>query len=95
MSVRDRVLAPRPFLVTPDPLLGWRIRRSARTAEVITVEEMVARNVFASAMCWLILVLAQPAEKAQKQLQGTWTATTAERDGKAADPRYDFRHPQP
>jgi uncharacterized protein (TIGR03067 family) len=42
-----------------------------------------------SAMCWLILgtglVLAQPAEEAQKQLQGTWTATTAERDGKAAD----------
>jgi uncharacterized protein (TIGR03067 family) len=42
-----------------------------------------------SAMCWLILatglVLAQPAEEAQKQLQGTWTATKAERDGKAAD----------
>ena len=42
-----------------------------------------------SAMCWLILgtglALAQPAEEAQKQLQGTWTATRAERDGKAAD----------
>src|SRR5437764_11357453 len=42
-----------------------------------------------SAMCWLILgtglVLAQPAEQAQKQLQGTWAATRAERDGKAAD----------
>jgi uncharacterized protein (TIGR03067 family) len=42
-----------------------------------------------SAVCLLILatglVLAQPAEEAQKQLQGTWTATRAERDGKAAD----------
>jgi uncharacterized protein (TIGR03067 family) len=44
-----------------------------------------------SAMCWLILGIglvlagAQPAEDAQKQLQGTWTATQAERDGKAAD----------
>ena len=44
-----------------------------------------------SAMCWLILgtglvlAFAQPAEDAQKKLQGTWTATTAERDGKAAD----------
>jgi uncharacterized protein (TIGR03067 family) len=28
---------------------------------------------------------AQPVEEAQKQLQGTWTATKAERDGKAAD----------
>ena len=42
-----------------------------------------------STMCWLILgtglVLAQPAEQAQKQLQGTWIATKAERDGKAAE----------
>ena len=44
-----------------------------------------------SAMCWLILgtclvpALPQPAEEAQKKLQGTWTATKAERDGKAAD----------
>ena len=44
-----------------------------------------------SAMCWLILgtglvlAFAQPAEDAQKPLQGTWTATKAERDGKAAD----------
>src|SRR5262249_8115977 len=44
-----------------------------------------------SAMCWLILgtclvpAFAQPAEEAQKKLQGTWTATKAERDGKAAD----------
>ena len=44
-----------------------------------------------SAMCWLILgaglvlAFAQPAEEAQKQLQGPWTATKAERDGKAAD----------
>jgi uncharacterized protein (TIGR03067 family) len=45
-----------------------------------------------SAMCGLILLgtglvlaFAQPAEEAQKQLQGTWTATTAERDGQAAD----------
>ncbi len=43
------------------------------------------------AMCWLILgaslvpSFAQPAEEAQKKLQGTWTATTAERDGKTAD----------
>jgi uncharacterized protein (TIGR03067 family) len=44
-----------------------------------------------SAMCWLILgtglgfAFAQPAEDAQKKLQGTWTATKAERDGNAAD----------
>jgi uncharacterized protein (TIGR03067 family) len=42
-----------------------------------------------SAMCWLIfgtgLALAQLAEQAQKQLEGTWIATMAERDGKAAD----------
>jgi uncharacterized protein (TIGR03067 family) len=44
-----------------------------------------------SAMLWLILgtwlvpVFAQPAEEAQKKLQGSWTATKAERDGKAAD----------
>ena len=43
------------------------------------------------AMCWLILgtglvlAFAQPTEEAQKQLQGTWTATKGERDGKAAD----------
>jgi uncharacterized protein (TIGR03067 family) len=43
-----------------------------------------------SAMCWLILgtglvpAFAQPAEEAHKKLQGTWTATQAERDGKAA-----------
>jgi uncharacterized protein (TIGR03067 family) len=44
-----------------------------------------------SSMCWLILgtwlvpVVAQPAEEAHKKLQGSWTATKAERDGKAAD----------
>jgi uncharacterized protein (TIGR03067 family) len=44
-----------------------------------------------SAMCWLILgtglvlAVAQPTEDAQKKLQGTWTATQAERDGQAAD----------
>jgi uncharacterized protein (TIGR03067 family) len=44
-----------------------------------------------SAMCWLVLgtglvpAFAQPAEEAQKKLQGPWTATQAERDGKAAD----------
>ena len=44
-----------------------------------------------SAMCWLILgtwlgpAFAQPAEEAQKKLQGTWTATKAERDAKAAN----------
>ena len=31
------------------------------------------------------LAFAQPAEDTQKKLQGTWTATQAERDGKAAD----------
>ena len=31
------------------------------------------------------LAFAQPAEEAQRKLQGTWTATKAERDGKAAD----------
>src|SRR5262249_28923634 len=42
-----------------------------------------------AAMYWLILgtglVLAQPTEEAQKQLQGTWTAPKAESDGKSAD----------
>ena len=43
------------------------------------------------AMCWPILgtglvpAFAHPAEEAQKKMQGTWTATKAERDGKAAD----------
>ena len=43
------------------------------------------------AVCWLILgtglvpAFAEPAEEAQKLLQGTWAATKAERDGKAAD----------
>ena len=31
------------------------------------------------------LAFAQPAEDTQKKLQGTWTSTKAERDGKAAD----------
>src|SRR5438552_1547123 len=44
-----------------------------------------------SAMCWLVLgaglapAFGQPTGEAQKKLQGTWAATTAERDGKAAD----------
>ena len=43
------------------------------------------------ATCWLILgtglvpAFAHSAEDAQKKLQGTWAATKAERDGKAAD----------
>jgi uncharacterized protein (TIGR03067 family) len=43
------------------------------------------------AMGWLILAtglvpaFAHRAEEAQKKLQGTWAATRAERDGKAAD----------
>ena len=43
------------------------------------------------AMCWLIFgtglapAFAQPADEARKELQGTWTATKAERDGKAAE----------
>ena len=43
------------------------------------------------ATCWLILgtglvhAFEQRAEEAQKKLQGTWVATKAERDGKAAD----------
>jgi uncharacterized protein (TIGR03067 family) len=42
-------------------------------------------------MCCLIFgigfvpAFAQPDEEAQKTLQGTWTATKAERDGKPAD----------
>jgi uncharacterized protein (TIGR03067 family) len=44
-----------------------------------------------AAIGWLILgtglvtALAQPADEAQKKLQGSWTAAQAERDGKAAD----------
>ena len=43
------------------------------------------------AMCWLLLgiglgpAFAQPAADARKTLQGTWTATRAERDGTSAD----------
>jgi uncharacterized protein (TIGR03067 family) len=33
----------------------------------------------------LVLAFAQPADDAQQKLEGTWTATKAERDGKAAD----------
>ena len=33
----------------------------------------------------LVPAFAQPAEEAHKKLQGAWTATLAERDGKAAD----------
>jgi uncharacterized protein (TIGR03067 family) len=33
----------------------------------------------------LLSAFAQPTEEAQKQLQGTWSATKAERDGKGAD----------
>jgi uncharacterized protein (TIGR03067 family) len=42
------------------------------------------------ATCWLILgtglvpAFAQPAGEAHEKLQGTWTATQAQRDGKAA-----------
>jgi uncharacterized protein (TIGR03067 family) len=44
-----------------------------------------------SATCWLVLVtglvpaFAQPITETQKNLQGSWVATKAERDGKAAD----------
>ena len=44
-----------------------------------------------SMMCWLILgtglvpAFAQPTEEAHTKLHGTWTATRAQRDGKAAD----------
>jgi uncharacterized protein (TIGR03067 family) len=33
----------------------------------------------------LVLAFAQPADDARQELQGTWTATKAERDDKAAD----------
>ena len=33
---------------------------------------------------WLVPAFAQPAEEAMKNLQGSWTATRAERDGKPA-----------
>jgi uncharacterized protein (TIGR03067 family) len=44
-----------------------------------------------SAVCWLFLgtwllpAFVEPAEEAQKKLQGAWIATKGERDGKAAD----------
>ncbi len=34
---------------------------------------------------WLVPAFAQPAEEARNKVQGTWAATKAERDGKAAD----------
>jgi uncharacterized protein (TIGR03067 family) len=45
----------------------------------------------AAVMCWALLgiglvpVLAQPADDAPKPLQGAWTATQAQRDGKPAE----------
>jgi uncharacterized protein (TIGR03067 family) len=53
--------------------------------------EKITMSWLISAVCWLILgtalvpAFAQPAEDAHKKLQGTWTATQAERDGKAAE----------
>ena len=50
-----------------------------------------------AAMCWLILGIwldsgvAQPPDDAQKALQGIWTATKAERDGKAAGDVLEHR----
>src|SRR3954453_17420748 len=46
---------------------------------------------FTSAICWfalgtgLVLACTQPAEAAPNELEGAWTATNAEQDGKAAD----------
>jgi uncharacterized protein (TIGR03067 family) len=48
-------------------------------------------NRLISAMCglilgtWLVPAFAQPAAEGQTKLQGTWTATKAERDGRAAE----------
>ncbi len=39
----------------------------------------------ASAVIGFVLAYAQPVMASQTELQGTWTATTAERDGKGAD----------
>jgi uncharacterized protein (TIGR03067 family) len=61
-----------------------RVKRCNTTAEVI----MQRRT---SVMWWLIvstglvLACALPAEAAETTLQGTWIATKAEQDGKAAD----------
>lgn len=55
------------------------------------VRTYVARLVLTGVVCWSILgsglvpAFAQPAEEASKKLQGAWTATKAERDGKAAE----------
>jgi uncharacterized protein (TIGR03067 family) len=51
---------------------------------------MTTRGRLTSAICWLILETAlapalAPAAEAPKGLQGAWTATQAERDGKGAD----------
>ena len=47
--------------------------------------------------CWLILgtglgpAFAQPAGEAHEKLQGAWTATRAERDGKTVDDVVEHR----
>jgi uncharacterized protein (TIGR03067 family) len=52
---------------------------------------------FTALICCLMLgpivvpVLAQPAHEVDEDLQGTWTATTAERDGKAASDVVDHQ----
>ena len=69
--------------------LGIYLSRARERLPLSLQEKYMHR--LTSTMCWLILgtwlvpAFAQAAEEAQKKLQGTWTATKAERDGKAAD----------
>ncbi len=49
------------------------------------VHRLIAASCWLIAGLWLIPAFGQPTEEAMKKLQGTWTATHAERDGKAAD----------
>jgi uncharacterized protein (TIGR03067 family) len=69
-------------------LLGLRIAPENKFIHHYRRKKMRRRT---WAMCWLIFGMglvtasAQPAEEALQKLQGTWSATQAERDGKGAD----------
>ena len=85
-SDRPAALAPaRWAAVVPFRPLGPQVGR--KSAFTLHHERNITHRLTPAGR-WLSLgaglALAQPAQEAQKKPQGTWTATKAERDGKAA-----------
>jgi uncharacterized protein (TIGR03067 family) len=84
-----RILVP-PLPATPHPMNKGQgkgagqpaMNRSKQTGMPI---KSIIILLVGLALASVHLAFAQLAEEAQKKLQGTWTATKAERDGKAAD----------